>query len=142
MNTKSNTPDLTQRPPRSPRVRLGGYVILPRMLDKCRAEIASVAGEYHYNCPMDQRFLQFTGIDPEVLKTEVARGLGDGALLAWIQANAPVKHNPIFRWSFSAWSHWSFFSSPSPPPSSAMICARRNTDEERLCSHSDSFHKS
>ena len=33
------TVDLTQRPPRSPRVRLGGYVILPRMLDKGRATI-------------------------------------------------------------------------------------------------------
>ena len=27
-------PDLTQRPPRSPRQRLGGYALLPRMLDK------------------------------------------------------------------------------------------------------------
>jgi len=35
----NNAPDLTQRPPRSPRVRLGGYVILPRMLDKGRATI-------------------------------------------------------------------------------------------------------
>ena len=32
----TSTPDLRQRPPRSPRVRLGGYVILPRMLDKGR----------------------------------------------------------------------------------------------------------
>ncbi|MGA2555621.1 MAG: DUF5069 domain-containing protein, partial [Verrucomicrobiota bacterium] len=43
--------DLTQRPPRSPRVRLGGYVILPRMLDKGRAAINNKAGEYHFNCP-------------------------------------------------------------------------------------------
>ena len=49
--------DLTQRPPRSPRVRLGGYVILPRMLDKGRATINNKAGEYHFNCPLDQRFL-------------------------------------------------------------------------------------
>jgi hypothetical protein len=35
-----NAPDLTQRPPRSPRVRLGGYALLPRMLDKGRATIA------------------------------------------------------------------------------------------------------
>jgi hypothetical protein len=28
-----NTPDLTRRPPRSARVKLGGYVILPRILD-------------------------------------------------------------------------------------------------------------
>ena len=33
------TPDLTKFPPRSPRVRLGGYAILPRMLDKGRAEL-------------------------------------------------------------------------------------------------------
>jgi len=37
--------NLTQRPPRSARVRLGGYVILPRMLDKCRAELESHNGD-------------------------------------------------------------------------------------------------
>ena len=31
--------DLTQRPPRSARVRLGGYAILPRCLDKGRATV-------------------------------------------------------------------------------------------------------
>ena len=41
-----NAPNLTQRPPRSPRVRLGGYTILPRLLDKARAVIAGTAGEY------------------------------------------------------------------------------------------------
>ena len=35
-----NQPDLTKFPPRSPRVRLGGYVTLPRMLDKGRATLA------------------------------------------------------------------------------------------------------
>ena len=80
--------DLTQRPPRSPRVRLGGYVILPRMLDKGRAELAGTVGEYHYNCPTDQRFLEFAGVDPEALKAELAKGKGDGEILAWVQANA------------------------------------------------------
>ena len=41
-----NTPDLTQRPPRSARVKLGGYVILPRVLDVGRAHLAGKAGEY------------------------------------------------------------------------------------------------
>jgi hypothetical protein len=63
-----HTPDLTKFPPRSPRVRLGGYVILPRMLDKGRATLAGKNGEYHYACPLDQRFLEFAGIDPEELK--------------------------------------------------------------------------
>src|ERR1051325_5844303 len=69
--------DLSQRPPRSPRVRLGGYVILPRMLDKGRAVIAGKAGEYKYACPLDQRFLSFVGVDPEALKKQLSLGLGD-----------------------------------------------------------------
>lgn len=101
MNIPSSTPDLTQRPPRSPRIRLGGYVILPRMLDKCRAELVGVSGEYHYNCPLDRRFLDFTGIDADLLKAEVARGLGDGAILEWVQANAPIKHP---EWEIARWS--------------------------------------
>jgi Domain of unknown function (DUF5069) len=40
----TKAPNLTQRPPRSPRVRLGGYVILPRILDKGRATLAGNAG--------------------------------------------------------------------------------------------------
>jgi hypothetical protein len=93
--------NLTQRPPRSPRVRLGGYVLLPRLLDKCRAELAGANGEYHFNCPLDQRFFSFTGIKAEALKAEVAKGLGDGDMLAWIEANAPIKHadHEIAQWS-------------------------------------------
>ncbi len=93
--------ELTQRPPRSTRTRLGGYVLLPRMLDKCRAELLGKNGEYHYNCPLDQRFLSFTGIDAEAFKAEVAKGLGDGEILAWVEANAPIKHSDheIAQWS-------------------------------------------
>jgi hypothetical protein len=80
--------DLTERPPRSPRVRLGGYVILPRLLDKGRATLAGTAGEYNYACPLDSEFLEFAGVDPEALKTELAQGKGDGEILAWITAHA------------------------------------------------------
>jgi hypothetical protein len=92
--------DLTQRPPRSARVRLGGYVILPRMLDKCRAAINKKAGEYHFNCPLDQRFLDFVGIKAEALKKQVAQGKGDGEMLAWIEANAKFKRSPV---EIAAW---------------------------------------
>ena len=85
--------NLTQRPPRSLRILLGGYALLPRLLDKCRAKIAGSSGEYHYNCPLDQHFFKFTGVDHEALKAEVAKGLGDGELLEWIMqmlsTNAP-----------------------------------------------------
>lgn len=104
--------DLTQRPPRSPRVRLGGYALLPRMLDKCRAEIAGTAGEYHYACPLDQRILTFLGIDPAALKVEVAKGGGDGEILAWIKANQANKHSDH---EIVAWTAWQETRTPSDP---------------------------
>ena len=98
------SPDLTKQPPRSPRVRLGGYAILPRMLDKGRATIAGKNGEYHYACPTDQRFLTFVGIDPEALKQQLARGLGDNEILEWIQANAKIKRTPVEIAEFTAFA--------------------------------------
>jgi hypothetical protein len=94
-----NTPDLTKFPPRSPRVRLGGYVILPRLLDKGRATVVGKNGEYHYACPLDQRFLEFVGIDPDQLKKEL--GKSDGEVLAWIEKNAKYKRSPL---EIAAWS--------------------------------------
>lgn len=93
--------DLTRRPPRSPRVRLGGFAILPRMLDKCRAELAGTSGDYHYACSLDKHFLNFVGVDPVALKAQVAKGLGDGEALAWIRANAAHARTPseIAEWS-------------------------------------------
>ena len=94
-----HTPDLTKFPPRSPRVRLGGYVILPRMLDKGRATLAGKNGEYHYACPLDERFLEFAGIDPKALKKELARS--DTEVLAWIGKHARHNRSPqeIAAWS-------------------------------------------
>ena len=96
--------DLTQHPPRSPRVKLGGYAILPRMLDKARATVAGKNGEYHYNCPMDQRLLTFLGIDAEALQKELATGKGDGEILDWILNHAKHKHTDpeIATWSAQA----------------------------------------
>lgn len=95
------SPDLTQHPPRSPRVRLGGYVILARCLDKCRATLAGKNGEYHYACPTDQHFLEFAGVDPEALKGEVKKGLSDTEILAWVNANARHKRS---AWEIAQWS--------------------------------------
>src|SRR5258708_40127833 len=81
-------PDLALRPPRSPRSRLGGYALLPRMLDKGRATLAGRNGEYHFNCPLDKRFISFVGIDPKRLLAELKQGKGDGEILEWIQSNS------------------------------------------------------
>lgn len=94
-------PDLTQRPPRSLRCRLGGYALLPRMLDKGRATLIGKNGEYHFNCPLDQRILEFLGIDAEALKEQLAGGLGDGEILEWIQKNKRHVHE---EWEIEQWS--------------------------------------
>lgn len=93
--------DLTQRPPRSARVRLGGYVILPRMLDKGRATIAGKNGEFHYHCPLDEQFTQFAGVDAEALKAELAAGKNDFEILQWIQKTGTTKRvaSEIAAWS-------------------------------------------
>ena len=44
--TDFSAPDLTQHPPRSVRVRLGGFAHLPRLLDKARAFAAGKQGSY------------------------------------------------------------------------------------------------
>jgi hypothetical protein len=82
-------------------VRLGGYVILPRMLDKGRASINNKAGEYHFNCPLDQRFLSFVGVEAEPIKELLAQGKSDSEVLAWIEANAKFKRSPV---EIAAWS--------------------------------------
>lgn len=98
-----NGVDLTQRPPRSPRVRLGSFVLLPRILDKCRATIAGKNGEYKFNCPLDQQFFDYTQVDAEKFKAEVKTGKGDGEMLEWIQQNAGRKFSVVDAVSWSAY---------------------------------------
>jgi hypothetical protein len=106
-------PDLTQRPPRGPRTRLGGYPLLPRMLDKCRAELVGKNGDYHYNCPLDQRLLTYLGIEAEALKTEVATGKGDGEILEWIIANQKNRREP---WETEQWAEFQARRGPGSDP--------------------------
>ena len=94
-----NITDLTQRPPRSPRLKLGGYVILPRMLDKGRGELAGKAGEYHFACPLDERFLTFTGLAAEDISNLLKAGKSDGEVLTWIREHAKKSDWDIFYWS-------------------------------------------
>ncbi len=96
-----NINDLIQHSPRSPRSRLGGFVILPRSLDKARAKAVGKLGEYVYPGPLDKRFLEFVKIDPEDLYAEVQTGKGDGEILEWIQQNAAYKPAP---WEIAQWS--------------------------------------
>jgi hypothetical protein len=93
--------DLTQRPPRSPRVRLGGYAILARCLDKGRATLAGKNGEYHYACPLDMNWFRFAGIEPAALKKQLAAGLSDTEIVEWVARHSRTNPEPheIAAWS-------------------------------------------
>ena len=109
-----NAPDLTKGPPRSPRVRLGGYVILPRLLDKGRATLAGKHGEYKYDCPLDQRFFAFAGIEAEAFKQQLASGKGDGEILEWVAANSTTKPSAS---AIAAWAAHQEQRGPGDPES-------------------------
>ena len=101
MKTQHFYIDLTQRPPRSFRVRLGNYVVLARMLDKGRATLAGKNGDYIYNSPTDQHLVKFLGFDPDALLKELATGKADGEILEWVQAHSKTPRSP---WEIEAWS--------------------------------------
>jgi len=96
--------DLTRRPPRSPHAQLGGFVILPRLIDKARAALAGTLGEY-YDGPkgMNGRFLTFVGIEHADLVAQVATGAGDWEILQWIHAHAQHARSEAEIASWSAY---------------------------------------
>lgn len=93
--------NLTHRPPRSPRVRLGGFAILPRVLDKARATIAGTNGDYKFNNPLDTLLFGFAGVMADAFLAKVGEGAGDFEMLEWFAGRARKSPHEI-----EAWSKW------------------------------------
>ena len=92
--------DLTKEFPRSPRETLGGYVLACRTLDKCRAVCAGTEGEYHFDCPLDQMFLEFSGIDAADFRKQVESGATDDEMDAWVRENAKQQEPiEVIKWN-------------------------------------------
>jgi hypothetical protein len=75
MMTKAK--DLTQEPALSPRIRIGAYALLARMADKGRATLNGTAGEYHFDCPVDNMLFGFKGVKGAEVKPLLASGASD-----------------------------------------------------------------
>jgi hypothetical protein len=94
--------DLTKEPPRSPRERLGGYVILGRTLDKGRALLAGNIGEYHFDCPLDNMLFGFKGVTGDEVKKLLEAGATDDDVLAWLETHGtPKSREEISEWASS-----------------------------------------
>src|SRR6266481_3744778 len=92
MNTKVIGKDLTKEAPRSPRIRVGGYAILGRTIDKCRALVAGDIWEYHFDCPLDNMLFGFKG--------QIQNGASDQQMAEWLdQSGQPKTLDEIKRWS-------------------------------------------
>ncbi len=86
--------------PRSPRQTLAGYVLAARAVDKCRAVLLGWEGEYHSNCPLDQRWLKFAEIDYDEFRSFVATGATDDEIVAWIGEHAKKRPRAeIIAWN-------------------------------------------
>lgn len=97
----TNAKDLSKEFPRSPAEDLGGYVLLARIVDKCRATINGTNGEYRYNCPLDRRFFDFTGIDAEELKKFIEGGASDEDVSRWVSEHGDAHSElEILTWCF------------------------------------------
>jgi hypothetical protein len=101
MSTNTAKPkDLTKEPARSPRLRVGGYAILARMADKGRATLNGIAGEYHFDCPVDNLLFGFKGVTGAEVRPLLASGASDEQIALWLNAHGtPKTPAQIKAWS-------------------------------------------
>jgi hypothetical protein len=76
--------DLRTQEPRPGYEELGGEEGAARALDKCRATLVGINGDYQFGCPLDQHFFHETGIDQHAFQDFVASGASDDEVSAWI----------------------------------------------------------
>ena len=80
---------MTKLLPRSPYERLGGYVHLPRLIDKARLHRRGMLDGYNYKTVgFDKHLLAFLEIDPDAFEKVANECEDDAAVLAWIQKNS------------------------------------------------------
>lgn len=91
MKTPISDRNLTQEAPHSPRERFGGFAILARTVDKCRASIAGTLGEYHFDCPLDNQLFSFKGINGGEFKAVVAPAKNYEDVATWLLGHGTPK---------------------------------------------------
>ena len=83
--------DLTKEAPTSPRVRIGGYAILARALDKGRADLVGIVGAYHFDCPLDNYLFGFKGVKGEDVRKLLVAGSSNEEVADWLDENGELK---------------------------------------------------
>jgi hypothetical protein len=79
--------------PRSPYERLGGYVHLPRLIDKAKLQRRGLLDGYNYKTAgFDKHLLAFLKLNPDAFEEAANRIEDDQQIWEWIQENG-VKHS-------------------------------------------------
>src|SRR6202049_4266556 len=100
MDKKVSGLDLTTVAPRSPRVRVGGYALLGRNIEKGRALVGGNIGYYHFDCPLDNMLFGFKGVKGDDFKAEIEKGANDRQMAEWLDQNGEKKTlEEIKRWA-------------------------------------------
>jgi hypothetical protein len=87
--------------PRSPYQQLGGYVHLPRLIDKARLHRRGLLDGYNYKTTgFDKHLLAFLKVVPDDFEEAAHRLDDDAAILKWVEENG-TKHSPeaIEQWN-------------------------------------------
>ena len=101
--------------PRSPYERLGGYVHLPRLIDKARLHRQGLLHGYNYKTVgFDKHLLTFLKLDPDTFE-QVANELDDARILQWLGEHG-ARHSPRER---EEWNQ-------------AMIARHPETEEKKM----------
>jgi hypothetical protein len=81
----SSRMDLTKEYPRSPREELAGMKILPRAIDKARAQLEGTLGDYtYYGCRFNRRLFRTLGVTEDEFLNAVRGTRGDDEVVEWI----------------------------------------------------------
>ena len=81
-------------------------------MDKCRASVAGTLGEYHYDCPLDNRLFGFKGITAAQFKAAVQAAKYYEEVGTWLLANGIAKSPAEIK----AWSDEAEAGSPMKDP--------------------------
>lgn len=127
MSTKAK--DLTKEAPASPAQRVGEYVILARLADKARAAfLGGNLGEYHTDCPLDHRLLDWKGVSYDEIKEQIVAGADDETLAEYLDNHGiPKTPEEIEEWS-DGMEEVNPYESPDKRDWYAGECAKLNLD--------------
>ena len=87
--------------PRSPYDRLGGYVHLPRLIDKAKLHRKGLLNGYNYKTVgFDKHLLAFLQVEPDAFEEAATRLESDAAILDWV-THEGATHTPeeIEQWN-------------------------------------------